>query len=65
MSYSLYKKLGGLDKELIKTSMMINGVRGGEIILAMGVASFNGVDHWEQKLAPTFLGVIGFIMPTS
>lgn len=26
MPYSLYKKLGSLDKKLMKTSMMINGV---------------------------------------
>lgn len=38
MPYSLYKKLWGLDEELIKTSVMINGVRG-ERMLVKGVAS--------------------------
>ena len=39
MSCSLYKKLGGTDKELIRTNMMISGVGGGEPIPAKGVAS--------------------------
>jgi hypothetical protein len=39
MSYPLYKKLGGTDEELIKTNMMISGVRGGAPILARGVAN--------------------------
>lgn len=34
MSYLLYKKLGGIDDELIKTNMMISGVGGGDPILA-------------------------------
>lgn len=29
MSYSLFKKLGGSDEELIKTIMTVNGVGGG------------------------------------
>ena len=39
MPYSLYKKLGGTDEELIKTNMMVSGVGGGEPIGAKGVAS--------------------------
>ena len=39
MSYSLFKKLGGLDEELIKTNMTISGVGGGEPIGAKGVVS--------------------------
>ena len=39
MPYSLYKKLGGKDEELIKTNMTVNGVRGGDPIGAKGVAS--------------------------
>ena len=38
MPYSPYKKLGGMDDELIKTNMEISGVGGGEPILAKGVA---------------------------
>ena len=39
MSYSLYKKLGGTDEELIKTNMTVSGVGGGDPIGAKGVAS--------------------------
>jgi len=39
MPYPLYKKLGGTYEELIKTNMMISGVRGGAPILARGVAN--------------------------
>jgi hypothetical protein len=39
MSYSLFKKLGGLDDELIKTSMTVSGVGGGEPMGAKGVIS--------------------------
>ena len=39
MPYSLYKKLGGMDEELIKTNMTVSGVGGGY---------FDGVDRWEQ-----------------
>ena len=39
MPYSLYKKLGRSDEELIKTNMMVNGVGGGDPIGAKGVAS--------------------------
>jgi hypothetical protein len=39
MPDSLYKKLGGTDKELIKTNMTVSGVGGGDPIGAKGVAS--------------------------
>jgi hypothetical protein len=38
MSYSLYKKFGGSDEELIKTKRMVKGVGGGKPILAKGFA---------------------------
>ena len=39
MPYSLYKKFGGTDEELIKTNMTVSGVGGGDPIGAKGVAS--------------------------
>ena len=36
MLYSLYKKLGGTDEELIKTNMTVSGVGGGDPIGAKG-----------------------------
>jgi hypothetical protein len=39
MSYSLFKKLGGSDEELIKTNMTVSGVGGGEPMGAKGVIS--------------------------
>jgi hypothetical protein len=39
MLYSLFKKLGGSDEELIKTNMTISGVGGGEPMRAKGVIS--------------------------
>jgi hypothetical protein len=39
MSYSLFKKLGGSVDELIKTTMTVSGVRGGELMGAKGVIS--------------------------
>jgi hypothetical protein len=39
MSYSLFKKLGGSDEELIKTNMTISGDGGGESMGAKGVIS--------------------------
>ena len=39
MPYSLYKKLGGTDEELIKTNMTVSDVGGGDPIGAKGVAS--------------------------
>ena len=45
MPYSLYKKLGGTDEELIRTNKTISGVGGGEPIPAKGVA-LSEVRHW-------------------
>ena len=39
MPYSLYKKLGRMDEELIRTNMTVNGSGGGDPIGANGVAS--------------------------
>ena len=39
MPYSLYKKLGRKDEELVKTNMTVSGVGGGDPIGAKGVAS--------------------------
>ena len=39
MPYSLYKKLGGKDEELIKTNMTVSGMGGCDPIGAKGVAS--------------------------
>ena len=39
MPYSLFKKLGGSDEELIKTNMTVSGVGGGKPIGAKGVIS--------------------------
>ena len=39
MPYSLFKKLGGTDEELIKMNMTVSGVGGGDPIGAKGVAS--------------------------
>jgi hypothetical protein len=39
MSYSLFKKLGGSDNELIKTNMIVSGVGGGKTMGAKGVIS--------------------------
>ena len=38
MPYSLFKKLGGKDDELIKTNMTVNDIGGGDLIDAKGVA---------------------------
>ena len=53
MPYSLYKKLGGTDEELIKTNMMVSGVGGGEPIGAKGVASME-LTMGSKTLATTF-----------
>jgi hypothetical protein len=37
MQYSLFKKLGGSNEELIKTNMTVSGVGGGKPIWAKGV----------------------------
>jgi hypothetical protein len=39
MSYSLFKKLGGSDEELIKTNMTVSGIGGGGPMGAKGVIS--------------------------
>ena len=39
MPYSLYKKLGGTEEELIKMNMTVSGIGGGDPIGAKGVAS--------------------------
>src|SRR6185503_2656225 len=39
MPYSLYKKLGGTDEELIKMNMTVSGMGGGDPIGVKGVAS--------------------------
>jgi hypothetical protein len=39
MSYSLFKKLGGSNEELIKTNMTVSGVGGGEPMGAKGMIS--------------------------
>ena len=53
MSYSLYKKLGGTDEELIKTNMTVSGVGGGDPIGAKGVASME-LTVGSKTLATTF-----------
>jgi hypothetical protein len=39
MPYSLYKKLGGTDEELIRMNMTVSGIGGGDPIGTKGVAS--------------------------
>ena len=53
MPYSLYKKLGRKDEELIKTNMMVNGVGGGDPICAKGVASME-LTVGSKTLATSF-----------
>ena len=36
MPYSLYKKLGGTDEELIKTNMTVSGVGGATLLVLKG-----------------------------
>jgi hypothetical protein len=74
MSYSFFKKMGKSNEELVKTSMMINGVDGGDPLGANGVASME-LTVGSKTLDTTFfitkvqgnysviLGGIGF-MPT-
>ena len=54
MPYSLYKKLGGKDEELIKTNMMVSGVGGGDPIGAKGVASME-LTNWKQDARHSLL----------
>jgi len=53
MPYSLYKKLGGKDEELIKTNMTVSGVGGGDPISARAVASME-LTIGSKTLAITF-----------
>ena len=53
MPYSLYKKLGGTDEELIKANMMVSGVGGGDPIGAKGVA-FMELTVGSKTLATAF-----------
>jgi hypothetical protein len=51
--YSLFKKLGGSDDELIKTNMTVSGVGGGEPMGAKGVISME-LTFGSKTLATTF-----------
>ena len=51
MPYSLFKKLGGKDDELIKTNMTVNDIGGGDLIDAKGVA-FMELTIGSKMLAP-------------
>ena len=53
MPYSLYKKLGGTDEELIKTNMTVSGVGGRDPIGAKGVASME-LTVGSKRLATAF-----------
>ena len=53
MPYSLYKKLGRMDEELIRINMMVNGVGGGDPIGANGVASIE-LTEGSKTLATAF-----------
>jgi hypothetical protein len=53
MSYSLLKKLGGSDEELIKTNKTVSGVGGGEPMGAKGVISME-VTIGSKTLATAF-----------
>ena len=54
MPYSLYKKLGGQDEELIKTNTRISGIGGSEPIGAKGVASMEVIIE-SKTLATAFI----------
>jgi hypothetical protein len=53
MPYSLFKKLGGSDEELIKTNMTVSGVGGGEPMGAKGVISME-LTIGSKTLSMTF-----------
>jgi hypothetical protein len=53
MPYSLFKKLDGMDEELIRTNMMVCGVGGGDPIGVKGVASME-VTVGSKTLATAF-----------
>jgi hypothetical protein len=52
MSYSIFKKLGREDDELIKTNLTLNGV-GGNPMEAQGVISMD-LTIWSKSLATVF-----------
>src|SRR5687767_4143927 len=56
MPYSLFKKLGGSDDELIKTNMTVSGVGGGEPMGAKGVVSME-LTVGSKTLATAFFVV--------
>jgi hypothetical protein len=56
MSYSLFKKLGGSDEELIKTNMTVSGAGGGEPMGAKGVISME-LTIGSKTLATAFFVV--------
>ena len=53
MPYSLYKKLGGQDEDLIKTNMTVSGIGGNKPISAKGVTSME-LTIGSKTLATTF-----------
>jgi len=53
MPYSLYKKLGGTDEELVRANMTITGVGGGAPIPARGIANMK-LTTGIKTLATTF-----------
>jgi hypothetical protein len=55
MSYSLFKKLGGSDEELIKTNTTTSGVGGGEPIGAKGVVSVDDVFRYTKHVHYTLV----------
>jgi hypothetical protein len=56
MPYLHYKKLGGIDEELIKTNRMVRGVGGGKPIPAKGFALMK-LTIRSKTLATTFFVV--------
>jgi len=67
MPYSLYKKLGGKDEDLIKTNMTVSGVGGGDPIGAKGVASMEltvgsktlDIAFFVSKVKGNFSSILG------
>jgi hypothetical protein len=58
MSYSLFKKLGGSDEELVKTNMTVSGVGGGKPMGAKGVISM------ELTIGSNMLATAFFVVET-
>ena len=56
MPYSLYKKLGGTNEELIKTNVMISDIGGGEPI------PFKGVKSMELSIGSKTLATKFFVV---